>query len=56
MHVLHVVMVLFNEFLVVFGMKNLACTERVASMISGPIGNVMLWKRIIVPLCYCMNL
>ena len=44
MHVLHVVMVLFNEFPFVFGMKNLACMERVASMISGLIGDVMLWK------------
>ena len=44
MHVLHVVMVLLNEFLVVFGMKNLAFMERVASMISDPFGDVMLWK------------
>ena len=44
MHVLHVVMVLFNEFPVVFGMKNLACMEHVASTISDPFGDVMLWK------------
>ena len=44
MHVLHVVMVLFNEFLVVFGMKNLACMECVASTISDLFGDVMLWK------------
>ena len=43
-HVLHVVMVLFNEFSVVFGKKNLACMECVASMISDPFGDVMLWK------------
>ena len=44
MHVLHVVMVLLNEFLVVFGKKILACTKRVASTISDPFGDVMLWK------------
>ena len=43
-HVIRVVIALFNEFPVVFGKKNLACTERVASTISGPIGDVMLWK------------
>ena len=43
-HVIRVVIALFNEFLVVFGKKNLACTERVVSTISGPIGDVMLWK------------
>ena len=44
MHVLHVVMVLFNEFLVVFGKKKLTCTECVASTICDPFGDVMLWK------------
>jgi len=44
MHVLHVVMVLFNEFPIVFGVKNLACMERIASTISDPFGDVMLWK------------
>ena len=45
MHVIRVVIALFNEFLVVFfGKKNLACMEHVASTISGPIGDVMLWK------------
>ena len=39
-----VVIALFNEFLVVFGKKILARMERVASTISGPIGDVMLWK------------
>ena len=55
MHVIRVVIALFNEFPVVFGKKNLACIECVVSTISGPIGDVMLWKWIIVPLCYCMN-
>ena len=44
MHVIRVVIALFNEFPVVFGMKNLACMERVASTISDPFGDVMLWK------------
>ena len=44
MHVIRVVIALFNEFLVVFGKKNLACMERITSTISGPIGDVMLWK------------
>ena len=44
MHVICVVIAFFNEFLVVIGKKILACTERVVSTISGPIGNVMLWK------------
>ena len=44
MHVLPVMMVLFNEFPVVFSMKNLACMERVVSMISDPFGDVVLWK------------
>ena len=44
MHVIHVVIALFNEFPVVIGKKNLACTERIASTISGLIGDVMLWK------------
>ena len=44
MHVICVVIALFNEFLVVFGKKILARMERVASTISGPIGDVMLWK------------
>jgi len=44
MHVLTVMMVLFNEFLVVFGMKKSACMECVASTISDPFGDVMLWK------------
>ena len=43
-HVIRVVIALFNEFPVAFGKKNLACTEHDASMISGPIGDVMLWK------------
>ena len=43
-HVIHVVIALFNEFLVVFGKKNLACMECIASTISGPISDVMLWK------------
>ena len=43
-HVIRVVIALFNEFLVVFGKKNLACMKRVASTISGPISDVMLWK------------
>ena len=42
MHVIRVVIALFNEFLVVFGKKNWACTERIVSTISGPIGDVML--------------
>ena len=44
MHVLHVVMVLFNEILVICGKKILACMERVASTISDPFGDVTLWK------------
>ena len=44
MHVLPMVMVPFNEFLVVFGMKNLACMECVVSTISDPFGDVLLWK------------
>ena len=53
MHVLHVVMVLFNEFLVVFGMKNLACMECVASTISDNLvmlccGNELLCLCVIV--------
>ena len=44
MHVIRVVIALFNEFPIVIGKKILACTEHVASMISGPIGDVMLWK------------
>ena len=44
MHVICVVIALFNEFPVVFGKKNLACTERVVSTISVPIGDVILWK------------
>ena len=56
MHVLLVVIALFNEFPVIFGKKILACMECVASTISDPFGDVMLWKLIIVPLCYCMNL
>ena len=44
MQVIRVVIALFNEFPVVLGKKNLAYTECVASTISGPIGNVMLWK------------
>ena len=44
MHVLHLVMVLFNENPVVFGKKILAYMERVASRISDPFGDVMLWK------------
>ena len=43
-HVIRVVIALFNEFLVIFGKKNFACTEHVASTISGPIGDVMWWK------------
>ena len=41
MHVICVVIALFNEFPVVFGKKNLACIECVVSTISGPIGDVM---------------
>ena len=44
MHVLLVVIALFNEFPVIFGKKILACMECVASMISDPFGDVMLWK------------
>ena len=44
LHVIHVVIELFNEFPAVIGKKNLACMERVASMINGLIGDVMLWK------------
>ena len=44
MHVIRVVIALFNEFPVAFGKKILACTERIASTISGPIDDVMLWK------------
>ena len=44
MHVIRVVIALFNEFPVVFGKKNLACTECIASTTSGLIGDVMLWK------------
>ena len=43
-HVIRVVIALFNEFPVVYGKKILACMERVASIISGPIGDVMLRK------------
>ena len=43
-HVIRVVIALFNEFLVVFGKKNLACTERVVSTTSGSFGDVILWK------------
>ena len=43
-HVIHVVIALFNEFIVVFYKKILACTKRVARMISDPIGDVMLRK------------
>ena len=42
MHVIRVVIACFNEFLVVFGMKILACTERVVSTTSGSIGDIML--------------
>ena len=44
MHVIPVVIALFNEFTVVIGKKNVACTERVVSTTSGSIGDVMLWK------------
>ena len=44
MHVIRVVIALFNEFPVVFCKKNLTCMEHVASTISGPIGDVMWWK------------
>ena len=44
MHVIHVVIALFNEFPVVIGKKNLACMEHVASTISDPIGDAMSWK------------
>ena len=44
MHVIHVVIALFNEFPVVIGKKNLAFMEHVVSMTSGSIGDVMLWK------------
>ena len=43
-HVIRVVIALFNGFPIVFGKKILACTEHVASTISGPISDVMLWK------------
>ena len=43
-HVIRVVIALFNEFPVVFCKKILACTKHIASTISGPIGDVMLWK------------
>jgi len=43
-HVIRVVIALFNEFPLVFSKKKLACMERVASTISGPIGDVILWK------------
>ena len=43
-HVLHVVIALFNVFPVVFGKKILACIERVVSTTSGSFGDVMLWK------------
>ena len=42
MQVIHVVIALFNEFPVVLGKKNLACTEHVVSITSGSIGDVML--------------
>ena len=50
MHVLHVVMVLFNEFPVVFFKKYLACMEHVASTISDPFGDVMF-----VEMNYCAS-
>ena len=37
-HVIRVVIALFNEFLVVFGKKNLACTEHVVSTTSDSFG------------------
>ena len=43
-HVIRVVIALFNEFPFVFVKKNLACTERVVSITSGSFGDVMLWK------------
>ena len=43
-HVIHVVIALFNESLVVFGMKKLAYMECITSTISDPFGDVMLWK------------
>ena len=53
MHVLHVVMVLFNEFPVVFNMKILACMERIVSTISDHLvmlccGNELLCLYVIV--------
>ena len=44
MHIICVVIALFNEFPVVIGKKILACTERIVSTTSGFIGDVMLWK------------
>ena len=44
MHVIRVVIALFNEFPVVIGKKKLACMECVVSTTSGSIGDVMLWK------------
>ena len=41
-HVIRVVIALFNEFPVVIGKKNLACTEHIVSTTSGSISDVML--------------
>jgi len=51
LHVLHVVMVLFNEFPVAFGKKNLAYMERVASTISDPLVMICCGNEL---LCLCV--